>query len=184
MTDSEMFAFSDVFKSLERVFPKRLEEHERSRMTGDYFRILRKYPLAAIQAGAETWMQRGKYFPKPAEWIDAIPKRNEQAVSNVPEIPPQKAEDYRRAELKRFEGQPCSCHECVESGVTERPTRFVPETDADDNAVVMRDGEKLVTPGVWIHGYALARYYKARADFYNKYRELMRRRGMPKEDVA
>lgn len=182
MTDGELFAFVDVFRGIQRVFGKRMTEGEEAQTHRDYFRALRRFPLDQIKAGAEVWLQRGKYFPKPAEWIDAIPKQSAHAASTLPQATPQQAQDARRAEQMRFEGHPCRCAECVESGVTERPTRFVPVEDANGEIVRVLDGEREMTPGKWIHGYELARWYAAQAEFYAKYRAAFGR--LPKFEGA
>lgn len=171
MTDAEVFAFSDVFKGLERVFPKRLEEHERAHLHREYFKAMRRFPLNQVQAGAEAWVSRGKYFPKPAEWIDAIPKASAQATVDLPALNESEARAYEQAERMRYEGRCCSCRECVEADVTEKPTRFVPEFDAEDREVRVRCGERIVVAGHWAHGQELARWYQARGDFYAKFVE-------------
>lgn len=168
MTDAELFQFADVFKGLERVFPKRLEEHERQRMSGDYFKILRKFPLPQVQAGAEAWMQRGKYFPKPAEWIDAMPRRVQPRVE-LETLSSTEADAYRRAERLRYEDAPCGCRACREAGVHEKPIRFVPEFHPDGSERRVREGEREVTAGHWAHGAELFAYYQAKADFYEAY---------------
>lgn len=167
MTDSEVFAFMDVFRGLERVFPKRLEEHERQRLGADYFRTLRKFPLPQVAAGAEVWLQRGKYFPKPAEWLDAIP-RQRAVVAELPAIAARELADLRRAESLGYEDVPCACAECRAADVTEKPIRFVPDITADGTERKALDGERTVTLGHWAHGYELARWYQARADFWER----------------
>jgi len=170
MTDGELFTFIDVFKGVHRVFGKRMTEGEEAQTHRDYFRALRRFSLEQVKAGAEVWLQRGKYFPKPAEWIDSIPKPSAHAVSSLAQATQQQAQDARRAEQMRYEGQPCRCAECVESGVAERRTRFVPLEDANGDVMQALDGERVMTLGKWIHGYELARWYQAQADFYHKYR--------------
>jgi hypothetical protein len=174
MNDGEVFAFGDTFRALERVFPKRLADHEQKQMIGDYFKILRRFSLQQAQAGAEVWMQRGKYFPKPAEWIDAIPKR--QQTVDVPEMTGQKAVEYKRAEALRYEDHPCQCEACRRAEVTDKPLRFVPEFDSQDREVKLRVDDKIVTAGHWAHGNELARYYKAKGDFYEKFYQLLARK--------
>ena len=180
MNDGELFAFVDVFRGVQRVFGKRVQDHEEGQMHRDYFKALRRFTIDQVKAGAEAWTQRGKYFPKPAEWIDAIPRREAPTV-NVPALSEQDARDYARAEQLRYEGSPCTCRECVQAGMAERATRFVPEF-VDDHARLVRFGERIVTAGHWAHGFELARWYQARADFYNKF--LERFGGLPKMDGA
>jgi hypothetical protein len=181
MTDGELFAFVDVFKGVQRVLGKRMTEGEEAQTHRDYFRALRRFSLAQVMAGAEVCIQRGKYFPKPAEWIDAIPKRQAMPL-DIPAMTDQESRDYHRAELMRYTAPPCTCTECVESGMTETPMRFVPEFTADDRERLLRDGERIVTAGHWAHGWELARWYEARAFFYAEFRRVF---GMtPKLEVA
>ena len=165
MMDSETTVFVDICKALMRVFPKRLEEFERAQLHRDYFKALRRFSVSQVQAGAEAWMQRGKYFPKPAEWIDAIPQRREVAVE-YPAMTEQESREYRRAEQLRYEDSPCHCRECERAGVAEKALRFVPDVSADGSDRKMRDGDRIVTAGHWAHGEALRRWYEARANFY------------------
>jgi hypothetical protein len=171
MLDGELFAFMDTFRDLQRVFPKRLDEHEQARIGGDYFKALRRFPLRQVQDGAEVWIQRGKYFPKPAEWIDAIPRPG-AVVRDVPTLSEADARDYQHAERLGYEGPTCRCGECIAAGVTEKPLRFVPEISADGRDRLVRIGERTVTAGHWAHGQELARWYQARADFWNRCHEL------------
>lgn len=173
MTDAEVFQFSDVMRGLQRVFPKRLDEHEQQQLQREYFKALRPFPLGRVAAGAEAWVQRGKFFPKPAEWIDAMPSLR-QSVSDVAVMSESDASEYHRAEQMRYEDTPCRCHECTIAGVTDKPLRFVPEVSADGSDLKMRDPirDRIVTAGHWAHGVELARWYHARADFYNRFLEI------------
>lgn len=163
-----MFTFADVVRGLRRVFPKRMEDHELRQMDVDYFKALRRFPLAQVQAGAEAWMQRGKYFPKPAEWIDSIPRRATVAV-DIPAMSEAEASDYRRAEKLRYDDRPCVCPRCREVGVTDKPLRFVPEVNPDGTDRKVRDGDRIVVAGHWAHGAELARWYQAKGDFYERF---------------
>lgn len=169
MTDGELFRFVDVWNDLARVFPKRLDDHEKQQMQRDYFRAMRRFPLSQIEAGAEVWIQRGKYFPKPAEWMDAIPKQSAVVTLDVPAMSEGESRAYQRAEAMRYEDQPCGCPKCREAEVTDKPLRFVPEFTPDDRERKVRDGERVVTAGHWAHGYELARWYEARANFYEAF---------------
>lgn len=169
MIETEMFAFADVFRAVQRVFPLRGEDHEIKQVMGAYFKALRRYPLSAVQAGADEVLVRSKHFPKPAEWIDAIPSRRGPSVE-IETMSEADALDYRRAESLKYDGPPCSCRSCVEAGVSERPLRFVPEQNPDGSDRKVRDvrGDRVVTAGHWAHGQELARWYEARANFWNE----------------
>lgn len=173
MTDAEVFQFSDVMRGLQRVFPKRLDEHEQQQLQREYFKALRPFPLGRVAAGAEAWVQRGKFFPKPAEWIDAMPSQR-QAVSDVAVMSESDARDYHRAEQMRYEDTPCRCHECAFAHVSDKPLRFVPDVSADGSDLKVHDPirDRIVTAGHWVHGHELARWYQARADLYNRYFEI------------
>lgn len=173
MTDSEMFPFMDVFRNLQRVFPKRLDQHDQQQMGASYFKALQKFPLGRVAAGADAWVSRGKFFPKPAEWIDAMPRLHLPAA-DVAVMSDQDAREYARAEQMRYEDTPCRCHECVFAHVSDKPLRFVPEVSADGSDLKVRDPlrDRIVTAGHWAHGPELARWYHARADFYNRFLEI------------
>jgi len=181
VTDSELFAFMATFRSLTRVFPLRGEEHEINDVGASYFKAFHRFPLGAIQAGADRWIEQGKRFPKPAEWIDAIPRRTTEPPMET--LSADDAAIWLQAEQMRWEDAPCICRECVAADVTEKPLRFVPEFTANDTDRRVKLGERVVTAGHWAHGQELARWYRARADFYNRCLELGLRRDVlqPKE---
>lgn len=168
MMDSELFAFMDVFRGLQRVFPKRLDEHEISQMGGAYFKAMRRFPINAVQAGADTWTQRGKFFPKPAEWMDAIP-RAAQPQAERAELSVSDAAEYRDAEQRRYEGEPCRCSACRTAGVDHRFLRFVPDVDANGQDLQAKLGDRIVVCGHWAHGEELRRWYAAKEAFWAQF---------------
>jgi len=170
VTDAELFPFMDTFRSVQRVFPLRGDEHEIRDVGASYFKAFRRFGLKDIQAGADRWIEQGKRFPKPAEWIDAIPRR--VRVAEIVALSDEAGRDYERAERLRYEDAPCHCRECVEAGVNEKPLRFVPETNHDGTDRRVRIGDRVVVAGHWAHGSELARWYQGRADFYNRCLEL------------
>lgn len=161
MIDTEVFAFNTVFQSVQRVFPLRGDEYEIRDVSAAYFRAMRRYPLRAVQDGAEAWILKGKRFPKPAEWIESIP-RQKPAVE-LTALSEDEARAYLRAEAMRYEDAPCSCEACSTAGVTDKPLRFVP----DVNGVKALIGERDVTVGRWAHGAELARWYAAKNKFWS-----------------
>lgn len=177
MTEAEVFQFSDVVSGLRRVFPKRMEASELREMDASYFKALRRFSLHQVQVGAEIWVQRGKYFPKPAEWIEAIPRR--EPTPDIPTMSDDQAHAYRRAEALRYEDQPCYCEACRRADITDKPLRFVPEFDARDRAVQMRLDDRVVTAGHWAHGAELARWYQAKGSFYDAYLAALAKKRMP-----
>lgn len=166
MTDSELFAFKEIFDDVRAVFPLRGDDEEITRIMGQYFRALRRFHLHQVRTGAENCVRAMRKFPRPAEWIDGIPKY--AASREITELTPAQAREWIQAELKRWEGEPCSCSLCQEAGVTHRFTRFVPEFDADDRDLRARIGERIITRGHWAHGDELKRYYAARDEFWEK----------------
>lgn len=171
MTDAEMFSFMDTFRSLTRVFPLRGDEHEIRDVGASYFRAMRRFPLRAIQDGAEGWILHGKRFPKPAEWIESIPKRAVAPVE-VAALSEEAMATYLRAEGLRYEDRPCTCRACVAAGVSEKPLRFVPEVDATGADAKALIGERTVVAGHWAHGEELAGYYRAKNAFWTRMLEL------------
>lgn len=171
MTDAEMFTFLETFQRLTRVFPLRGEDHEIRDVGTSYFRAMRRFPLRAVQEGADVWLQQGKRFPKPAEWIESIPARRVTAVALAP-LSEEAMATYLRAEGLRYEDRPCTCRACVAAGVSEKPLRFVPEFDADGRDAKALIGERVVVTGHWAHGEELAGYYRAKDAFWTRMLEL------------
>lgn len=168
MTDSELPAFFDLFSTMTRVFYLKGDEVSLRTVAGAYFKAFRNHRLKDIQAGADAWMLSGKRFPKPAEWLEVVPRRPQgQDYAVMTDV---QAREYTRAEQLRYEDTPCTCQHCVSAGVSERPLRFVPEIDADDRDKRMRDPfrDRVVVSGHWAHGFELAGYYRGKDDFWNK----------------
>lgn len=177
MHAGELFAFMAIFRDLMKVFPKRAGEDDIEPMAKLYFRALSRFELADIQAGADAWTQRGKFFPKPAEWRDAIPRRDSERAALV-EMTPSEAAEYLDAERRRFEGDPCSCRQCQGAGVTHRFLRFVPEQDEQGRDARALIGKRIVVRGHWAHGYELDRWYAARDRFWTDFNALVTRLSM------
>lgn len=159
-----MFPFMDTFQNVRRVFPLRGDDHEIRQVGASYFKAMRRYPLSAVQAGAEVWLQRGKRFPRPAEWIESIPPltpRPELLVLTADQVAL-----YRRAEMLQWEDAPCGCVACQEANVTDKPLRFVPEVNADGTDAKALLGDRVIVTGHWAHGAELARWYTAKQAFW------------------
>lgn len=165
MEDRDVSSFVDIFRQLRQIFPLRGEAAELDQMERSYFKLLRRFGLAQVMGGARRWMEVGKRFPKPAEWIESLPAR---ISAEVPAMNEAEALVYRRAEALYWQDEPCACAECLEAGVDQKPVRFVPE------ARIVRDpaGNRLVTAGHWAHGWELFRCYEAQAEFWNHAYEL------------
>jgi hypothetical protein len=125
-----------------------------------------------------------KRFPKPAEWIDALPKAK---AAGLLQLSVDQSEEYRDAVARGFEADPCRCHLCRETGVSLRPLRYVPDTEPDGSDLRRADGDKIITLGHWAHGDELANFYAARDTFWVDFRKLVGKRLMvpplPADDV-
>jgi hypothetical protein len=178
--DGELYAFMEVFRDLLSVFPKRgMDDDEIGTLSKAYFSALRRFSIPDVRAGAEAWTRRGKFFPKPAEWMEVIPRRRQDAVELVP-LAPSEAAEYFDAERRKWEGEPCSCRRCQEAGVTHRLLRYAPETDDEDRDLRGLIGERIVTRGRWLHGEELRRFYDVRDSFTAQLQAFIGRKGMPK----
>jgi hypothetical protein len=176
--DGELFAFMAIFRDLLGVFPKRLDEADIASLSKAYFHTLRRFSIPELQAGADAWMQRGKFFPKPAEWRESIP-RAAAAPSTLVPLSPVEAAEYLDAERRHYDGDPCACRRCVGSGVSHRMTRYAPETDADGRDLRGLIGDRVVVRGQWLHGEDLRRWYEARDAFMASFQQYATSRRMP-----
>jgi hypothetical protein len=136
-----------------------------------YFHVLKRFDLPEVIAKADAWLQTETKMPKPAEWAGIVPRRPQVELSVMTDA---ESRDYRRAETLGFEDIPCACALCVQADVTEKPIRFVPDLDYQDRDRLVKDPlmNRVVCAGHWAHGAELARWYRARADFYNRCVEL------------
>ena len=162
MFDADQLAFGAMFLKLRNVFNMRGDKADVRQAMEVYFRVLRRFPLGAVDAGATVWLARGTRFPKPAEWLDAIPKQRAAGIQPMPESD---VLEYQRARALVWDDEPCSCQDCRQAEVTHRMLRYVPDTDAYDQDVRMSIGDKVVVRGHWAHGDELKRWYAARDNF-------------------
>jgi hypothetical protein len=162
MIDTDQTAFGVTFLKLRNVFNLRGEKADVREAMQAYFKVLRRYPLPVVEAGADAWIETGTRFPKPAEWLHAIPKLRRGGVLVMPDAD---AIEHRRAVALRYQDEPCGCHLCRKAGVSHRFLRYVPDTDADDRDVRMLLDGTQVTRGHWAHGEELRRWYAARDHF-------------------
>lgn len=177
MTDAEIFPFMATMRDVVRVFPIRGGDEDIQQLGASYFKALRRYPLALVQAGAERVIGQNKHFPKPAEWLDAIPRSTATAGALEP-LSAFDADEWLAAERGRWESASCRCSECLAAGVTERMQRFVPSLDTNGGDVRGLIGERTVTRGHWIHGHDLARWYAAKDEFWTLFRGVVAAKAM------
>lgn len=163
MLDADQLAFGATFLKLRNVFNLRGDKADVRQAMEAYFRVLRPWPLRSVELGAEAWLTRGEHFPKPAQWLSAIPK---QQSAGLLVMPADDAAEHLHAVSVKYEAAPCNCHDCQQAGVTHRMLRYVPDTDADDRDVRMLIGDKVVVRGHWAHGEELKRFYVARDAFW------------------
>ena len=170
MDDADIDTFDRGFRRMASVFRLRLKEPEMKELIGTYFRVLKSARLDAVLAAAKVCLATCKAFPKPVEWLDAIPKtpRMNPASSALREMSTEEAAEWSRADRLRYQDAACSCGLCDAAAVTDRPLRFVPNFSADDRADYVRhpDRQQPVVSGHWAHGDELARWYVARNAFF------------------
>lgn len=167
MTSYDLATFTETFDNLARVLvSRRMDDGERSQMLSAYFKALRAYDIAAVKGGAEAVLATAKHFPKPVEWIEAMPRRSGQPA-DVPVLFENEARIWRAAEAAFWERDPCKCSLCVAANVDWKPLRFVPEFDEFDRErkVFDQGRNRTVTAGHWAHGVELAGYYRARGEY-------------------
>lgn len=159
MTSSDFPAFSALMDRAAKIYrpPSPVAE-----IVDDYWRALEALPLGAVETGLERFLERGTRFPKPAEWRESCPRG---LKAHYPVLSPQERREYLKAQANGWDGPACGCAQCVQAGVSEKPTRYVP-IDSDERAWLDEARQTWVVSGEWIHGFDLARFYQARADFY------------------
>lgn len=177
MRDVDLVPFTATFHRLRGVFALRGDHAEIQQIVAVYFKVLRRYPIEAVTAGADLWAEKGTRFPKPVEWITSMPRR---ITAEVLEVSQDEAGEYLRAERLRFEDEPCSCRACLAAGVTHRCLRYVPEQHDLGGDAKGRIGDRVIVRGRWIHGDALARWYVARDAFWAPYQRVVKGLRMPR----
>lgn len=178
MIDTDITVFMALFHRLRTVFPARGNPAEVEQVAGIYFNTLRGHPYRLVEEAADKIITTGKYFPKPAEWLDAIPRR---FGAGLPEMSQSEARAHQRAIALGYEEDPCTCQPCTAAGVSHRFPRYVPDMDAEGKDVRMLLGGSIVARGHWAHGDELRRFYEARDVFWTRYRaQVAQLKGMPR----
>lgn len=164
MTETDFEAFGVSFQQLRRVFPLRGEPDEIGQILRLYFKAMQRWPLDAVTAGAEAWTVKGARFPRPGDWISAIP--HGMPAMEHPPLFEDEAREHRHAIDVGYQDDPCHCYLCCQAGITHRPVRYVPdEDDEGNNQRGMLDG-RVVVRGHWAHGTQLRDWYSARDKFH------------------
>jgi len=168
--ESDYDTFERAFRKLGTALRLRVKEADMKELVNTYFRVLNGARLDAVLAGAKVCLTKCKAFPKPVEWLDAIPKTvpGRPVASDYRTLSPDEAAEWSRAERLCYEDAPCQCALCQTAGVTHRPLRFVPQFTADDRdeLVIHPNKPRPVTAGHWAHGEEFARWYRAKEEFY------------------
>jgi len=138
-------------------------------LTRTYFKILDQASLEDVLTAAKVCLSNSKTFPKPVDWLNALPVAISQtAAGDCRVMPATELADYVRAEALHYEDLPCSCLTCQAAACTDRPLRFVPDFRADgttEHAIDTVRNRRLVV-GHWAHGEELVAWYTARDAFY------------------
>lgn len=160
MTTADLPAFTLTFHDLVGAFARRLSEAQEADLLAVYFRALTRYTLPQVQAGAEAVTRTSTRWPKPAEWIAAMPRA--ATVAAVPTMPDAQAAEHRAAKSANYQRDPCGCAACVRARISHQPQRFLP--DLPERRFLL--GDDVVLAGHWAHGDELARWYVASAAFW------------------
>jgi hypothetical protein len=156
-------AFGVLFLKLRGILaPFKADKIEIRQTIGAYFSVLKPWPLHAVSLGADRCASRMNRFPKPVDWIEAIPKAKAAGMLRVTD---EERAEYRAALDAGFNADPCGCHLCQQAGVSHRFLRYVPDEDADGHDLNRVDGDRIITLGHWAHGDELVRWYAARDHF-------------------
>jgi hypothetical protein len=168
MTEPDRGTFDRAFRRVCGAFRLKVTGAERDELSRTYFRVLDFAPLEDVLAAGKTCIKTRERFPKVAEWIAALPAPPVATVAaDLRVMATPERDDYGRAELLRYQDDPCACWDCQDAGVTHRPLRFVPDEilgvldKAFDTA-----RNRIVVTGHWAHGAELVRWYAARDRFF------------------
>lgn len=179
MLDTDFEKFQRAFHRLAGLFRLRLHGQALEELAQSYFKILIEYELSDVFEAAKAVIEKQRTFPKPIDWLRAIPKRRPELPASLdPDLTDAEAYEWRRAHDRRWEDEPCACLLCQEAGASDKPLRFVPEFLVDDRERRVRNLrlDRVVTAGHWAHGSELVGYYQARAAFYARFYETLGRK--------
>ena len=167
MTDLDRPQFELAFRRMATVFRLRLKPAELDDLTGAYFKLLDRAPLTDVLAAGKACLSASKTFPKPAEWLHALPHVVYDLPADARWMTAFELDEQARAERLRYDDDPCPCVDCVQAGVSDRPLRYVPTVFADTEAKAFNSRRnKLEVVGHWAHGEELRSWYAAREAFF------------------
>jgi hypothetical protein len=167
MTEPDRGTFDRAFRRVCGAFRLKVKDGEIEELSRTYFRILETAPLDDVLAAGKTCLATSRKFPKPAEWLAALPAAPIAAAADTRVMGTTERLEYARAEALRYEDAPCGCLLCQEADVTQRPLRFVPDEILGvlDKAFDTERNRTVVT-GHWAHGAELVAWYMARDAFF------------------
>lgn len=164
MYDTDLIPFQGVFTDLASVTSK----PPGGDAVATYFRLLKRCDFADVTRAADAWAQGHKFFPQAAEWLATV--RSMPKGEPILELGTAETAEWLEAERRRFEADSCSCRDCCEARIDgqmdDKPVRFVPTEDRFGECETRLIGARQVVRGHWAHGFELARWYQARAGFY------------------
>lgn len=137
-------------------------------LVAEYWRVLEPLSLEEFTAAVTHWIDDETRFPKPADLKISARSRQRHAPSVLPLASVMERDAYLDAERTYWERPPCTCLECHAAQVDEHARRFVPREETD-RVLLSANTDRTMIPGGWVHGVALARWYAARATFYETY---------------
>src|SRR5438477_5589125 len=97
----------------------RVSKDEEPELIRSYFRVLDRANLEDVLYAGKQCLERCRQFPKPAEWLAALPTRSPRsAVGDVHVMSDTDITEQAYAESIRHEQPPCPCVACVTAGVS------------------------------------------------------------------
>jgi hypothetical protein len=167
MTEPEFGTFDRAFRRVCGAFRLRLTLLELEELSRTYFRVLADASLEDVLMAGKTCLRTQTRFPKPAEWAAALPAPPVVVAADLRVMATPEREAYTRAEVLRYQDEPCSCWDCQAAAVTDRPVRFVPDdVNGTFDRAIDTVRNRVVMTGHWAHGDELARWYVARDAFF------------------
>ena len=168
MNDLEQPAFARVFRRMATTFRLKVKPSELDALEETYFELLKDAPFDDVLVAGQHCLSRGRTFPKPMEWLQALPHTTATPAENQRVMGVSECQEWHTAETAHWQWDPCDCLACQAAQVSHLPLRFVPEfTDLDTElrAFDVIRGRAVVV-GHWAHGTELAAWYVARDHFF------------------
>jgi hypothetical protein len=177
MDESDFGTFERAFGRVSGAFRLKLKGTDLEDLARTYFRVLEGYRLDEVLAAGKTCIASQRTFPKAAEWLAALASTGDRDVVCPPDcrqLSAAEVDERRDADERHYNGEACACLLCQSAGVADRPLRFVPTLWSDGTEERAFNPRRKVVEivGHWAHGDELARWYRAREDFYGHARRV------------